>query len=392
MIFAYSIFCVGISCAGTIPQAAQIQDAFSQVADKAFPAVVVINTTKTEAQTAGRHMPHIPPEFEFFFGPQYRWPNQVPPKVIQSRGSGFIIGEDGYIVTNHHVVGGSDRITVQFKDKKEYEAKLIGTDKKSDLAVIKIDADSDLPYLELGNSDEVRVGHWAIAIGAPFNMDYSMTVGVVSQKARSVGLNVYENYIQTDASINPGNSGGPLLNIKGEVIGVNDFIISPNGRLGGNVGLGFAIPSNMVKGIVSQLIDQGKVERPWIGVGLQDLDEEMQKYLGVSSGVLVREVFEDNPADEYGGEAGDVVTHVGGKEVNSSHDLQFAILGYKPGDMILLSIIRDGDEIKLKVKADRQGKDAVAGVKSSDMSKTDNTLLSSFGLEVTEDDGAMSLT
>jgi len=389
MMLAYSIFCVGISCAGTIPQAAQIQDAFSQVADKAFPAVVVINTTKTETQTAGRNMPRIPPGFEFFFGPQYRWPNQVPQKEIHSRGSGFIINEDGYIVTNHHVVGDSDRVTVQFKDKREFEAKLVGTDKKSDLAVIKIDAGEDLPYLELGDSDKVRVGHWAIAIGAPFNMDYSMTVGVVSQKARAVGLNVYENYIQTDASINPGNSGGPLLNIKGEVIGVNDFIISPNGGQGGNVGLGFAIPSNMAKNIIEQLMGRGKVDRPWIGIGMQDLDDKMRRHLGVRSGVLVREVFEGNPAAEYGVEAGDVITHVGGREVNDSHDLQFAILNYKPGEMIPLSIIRDGEEIEIKIKAGVQSRDEVAGANSGDMNKRDNTLLSSFGLELTEDDGAV---
>lgn len=382
---AFTVFLVTSNSAAPSSKAVEIQDAFSNVADKAFPAVVVINTTKK----VGHNMPQLPPGFEFFFGPRYRWPNQVPQKEIHSRGSGFIINEHGYIVTNHHVVGDTDRVTVQFKDKREFDAKLIGTDKKSDLAVIKIDAGEDLPYLEFGNSDKVRVGHWAIAVGAPFNMDYSMTVGVVSQKARSVGLNVYENYIQTDASINPGNSGGPLLNIKGEVIGVNDFIISPNGGQGGNIGLGFAIPSNMAKNIIEQLMSRGKVDRPWIGIGLQDLDDEMRKHLGVSSGVLVREVFKGNPAEKYGVEPGDIITHVGEKKVNNSHDLQFAILNYKPDDMIPLSIIRDGDEIKVKVKAERQQNEEVAGVSSRDLNKENNTLLASFGLELAEDNGAI---
>ncbi len=366
-------------------EAIQIQNAFSEVADKAFPAVVVIDVSKT---IKSQHsIPQLPPEFEYFFGPRrfFQRPQRVPDREVKGSGSGFIINKEGYIVTNHHVVGGSDRITVQFEDKREYEAKLIGSDPKSDLAVIKIDVDEDLPYLELADSNKVRVGHWAIAIGAPFDMDYSMTVGVVSQKSRAVGLNIYENYIQTDASINPGNSGGPLLNIEGKVIGVNDFIISPNGGQGGNIGLGFAIPSNMAKSIISQLIEEGKVSRPWIGIAMQDLDEKIKKHLDVDKGVLVREVFSGNPADEYGMKPGDVIIKVGDEEVNSSHDLQFAILKFKPGEMIPMEIVRDGDVEEIKVKAGRQKDDEVAGENLNDWSKVNNKLLSDYGLELTEE-------
>jgi len=374
-----------------LSKAIGLQDAFSEVADKAFPAVVVINVTKKVENNRQQQMPQMPPGFEFFYGPRHRQPQQGQQQVHGS-GSGFIINKEGYIVTNHHVVGDSDKIMVEFQNKKEYEAELIGSDKKSDLAVIKIDTGKELPYLNFADSDKVRVGYWAIAIGAPFNMDYSMTVGIVSQKARAVGLNVYENYIQTDASINPGNSGGPLLNINGEVIGVNDFIISPNGSRSGNIGLGFAIPSNMAKNIIEQLIDKGNVERPWVGIAMQNLDDQIRKHLNVTSGVLIREVFEDNPAANYGLENGDVITHVGGRAVNDSHDLQFAILNYKPGEMIPFTIIRDGEKMVIKVKADRQKKDEVAGANSVDLSTENNKMLTSYGVELTEDDGAVYIS
>ena len=378
--------------ADALTEAISIQDAFSAVADKAFPAVVVIKVSKKVSQSNNRNSPQMPPGHEFFYGPRHPRRNQDQQQKVHGSGSGFIINKDGYIVTNHHVVGDSDEIMVEFQNKKEFKATLIGSDKKSDLAVIKINSEKDLPYLTLADSDKVRVGHWAIAIGAPFNMDFSMTVGVVSQKARSVGLNVYENYIQTDASINPGNSGGPLLNISGEVIGVNDFIISPNGGQSGNIGLGFAIPSNMAKNIIDQLIDMGKVERPWVGIAMQDLNAKMSKHLNVTSGVLVREAFENNPAANYGLETGDVITHVGDTVVKNSHDLQFAILDFKPGEMIPFTVIRDGEKSVIKVKADRQKKDEVAGVNSVDLSRQNNKMLSSYGVELTEEKSSVYIS
>ena len=384
------IICNNSYAADSLSKAISLQDAFASVADTAFPAIVVIRVTKKIHSQQLIDGQQIPPGFEFFFGPQNH--RQQREQLVQGSGSGFIINKDGYIVTNFHVVGDCEEIIVQLKNKKEYKAKVIGSDKKSDLAVIKIDAEKDLPFLKLADSDKVRVGHWAIAVGAPFNMDYSMTVGVVSQKARSVGLNVYENYIQTDASINPGNSGGPLLNIKGEVIGINDFIISPNGPQSGNIGLGFAIPSNMVKNIIGQIISTGKVERPWIGIAMQELNDKIREHMGVKSGVLIRDVFENNPAAKYGLEPGDVVTHVGEKEVNTPHDLQFAVLNFKPGDMIPFTIIRDGKEKQIKVKADRQKKDEVAGTNSFDDSIENNKILSSYGVELTENRGAIYIS
>jgi serine protease Do len=398
ILLAVMLFTMSIqSYASAIDTATEIQDAFANVADKAFPAVVVINVNKKIALSESQLPPQLPPWLKNFLNKKRRYYNQLRPqesKELMAKGSGVIINPEGYIVTNSHVVDNADKITVQFKDHKEYEAKLIGSDKKTDLAVLKINSDKEFPYLQFGDSDKLRVGHWAIAIGAPFDMEYTMTVGIVSQKSRQVGLNTYENYIQTDASINLGNSGGPLLNINGDVIGINDFIISPNegNGIAGSIGLGFAIPSNMVKNVVEQLIAEGKVERPWLGISMQNLDDNMKVYMNVNSGVLVGDVVEGNPADAAGMKPGDIITKIGDYDVKTPHDIQFKVLSYKPGDKIRFTVIRDGEQISIDITAGKQSNNELKIAEDTDSSKANNEILSDFGMKITEENNKIIIS
>jgi Do/DeqQ family serine protease len=369
--------------------ALRLQDAFSSVAEKASPAVVVI--TNKQAQRMPDYS-QLPPEFRFFFGVPEPSPrghqrrHRVPQPV--GRGSGVLIRSTGYIVTNYHVIQDYDELEVKLHDGKVFDnasddrkVDVVGVDQETDLAVLRIGDGklNDLPYLPLGNSEKVRVGDWAIAVGAPFNLDYSMTVGVVSQIGRhDVRMNTYENYIQTDASINPGNSGGPLLNIRGEVIGINNFIVTGGGMSRGNVGIGFAISSSLVKRVVNDIIDGGEVVRPWLGVSMQALTDELKAQFGVERGVLVSDVVEGDPADEAGLKAGDVILKVGDKEVNEPQDVQFAVLEYDPGDSIPLAVIRDGKQLTISVKAGRRENGSVAAGGEDQLEK--------LGLGLAEDD------
>lgn len=344
--------------------ALRLQDAFSSVAEKASPAVVVITNKQSQRMSSPSN---IPPEFRFFFGipepqPQERGRRQVPRAV--GRGSGVLIRPSGYIVTNYHVIQDHDELEVKLHDGKVFDnasddrkVEVVGVDRETDLAVLRIGGGdlTDLPYLSLGRSETVRVGDWAIAVGAPFNLDYSMTVGVVSQIGRhDVKMNTYENYIQTDASINPGNSGGPLLNIRGEVIGINNFIVTGGGMSRGNVGIGFAISSSLVKRVVNDIIDDGEVTRPWLGVSMQMLTDELKAQFGVERGVVVSDVVAGDPAEQAGVKPGDVIVKVGEKAVDEPYDVQFAVLDFDPGDKIPLRIVRSGKEITVEVEAGRR--------------------------------------
>ena len=254
--------------------------AFASVVKKAGPAVVHVRVEKSVTSSGQELDLFNDPFFERFFGPQFRHPRQSEPREFkqQGSGSGFIISPDGLILTNNHVVGEADTITVRLADEREFKATVIGTDPQSDVALIKIEADN-LPVLPLGDSDKLEVGEWVIAIGSPFELNQTVTVGVVSATGRNrIGINDYENFIQTDAAINPGNSGGPLLNIHGEAIGMNTAIFS---RSGGYMGIGFAIPITMAKAIQQQLEQHGKVTRGWLGVVIQDVDEELAKSFGL---------------------------------------------------------------------------------------------------------------
>lgn len=346
------VFSALLYSADDLKGAMQFQDALVKVAEKAFPSVVVIKIKNRVGNNSGD-----PLIFEDIFGNYYysQKKRQQPETVQTGQGSGFIVREDGHILTANHVVAGGSEIVATLHDGREFPARVVGRDKLSDLALIKIDAPEKLPVLKFADSDKVKVGHIAIAVGTPFTLDYTMTLGIVSQKGRSAGINMYENYIQTDAVINPGNSGGPLLDIKGEVIGINDFILAGgSGITPVNSGLGFAIPANMASDIVEQLIRNKEVTRPWLGVSMQSLTAQMKEQFKVKSGVLVREVFSGHPAAECGIEPGDIITQIGKLNVNTPQEVQMAVLKYKPGDKIPLALFRDGKRMDLKLTAGNQ--------------------------------------
>ena len=265
--------------------------------------------------------------------------------VPEGGGSGFILSPDGYIITNHHVVARADtiKVVVGGKQKKEYEARLIGVDPDIDLALIKIEGE-DLPVLPLGDSDRLRVGDWVAAIGSPFNFPHTFTVGVVSAKGRRLGIGNYDDFIQTDASINTGNSGGPLINIYGEVVGINTLIVSPTG---GFVGIGFAVPINLVKSVLLQLHETGKVTRSWLGVTIEPVSEELAQELGLPRpiGARVVQVVIDGPADKAGITVGDVIIEFNGRTVENSHELPAWVSSLGVGQPAALTWIHEGERI-----------------------------------------------
>lgn len=340
--------------------------AFSSVAEKVRPAVVNIRVEKSAQKQDSFGRGQVPnefynhPFFKQFFGPQMRQRNAPQPRTQMGQGSGFIIEKDGYILTNNHVVEGADTITVHFNDGKKLDAKLVGADPLSDVALIKVESDKDLPTVPMGNSDAMNVGEWVIAIGNPFGLTQTVTVGIVSAKGRSqVGLNEYENFIQTDAAINPGNSGGPLLNIQGEVIGINSALYS---RSGGYMGIGFAIPINMAQAIQKQLQETGKVTRGWLGVVIQDVDENLAQSFGLKNdkGVLLTNVQTGSPAEKSGLKDGDIVLSIDGVKVDDSSALRNKVALVEPGTQMKMVIVRDGKEKDVSVKAGERPSDPQA--------------------------------
>lgn len=332
----------------------QMGKAFAEIAERTSPAVVGIEAEKVISQDYPQMRQESPFDddfFEFFFGPRFHQRRQRPRSKPRqtAKGSGFIISSEGYILTNNHIVGEAEKITVKLKDGKEFEAKIIGTDPESDVAVIKIDA-KDLTYLELADSDALEVGEWVLAIGNPFGLSHTVTAGIVSAKGRSnVGLALYEDFIQTDAAINPGNSGGPLLNLDGKVVGISTAIFS---RSGGNVGIGLVIPINMAKNIYEQLVDEGKVVRGFLGVLPQDLKPGMAEHFGLeeNKGVLIGEVTEDSAADKAGLQQGDVIIEFNGKEVENANSFRRRVAMVKPNTKVEMVVIRDGKQKTVTVK------------------------------------------
>jgi serine protease Do len=357
--------------------------AFSSVVKKATPAVVHVEVEKTVGATDYNFDFFNNPFFERFFGPDFhrQFPPQQPrERKQQGQGSGFIISKEGYILTNNHVVADADTIRVTLSDNKKVDAKLIGSDPQSDVALIKIDNGNNLPIIPLGDSDALEVGEWVIAIGNPFGLNQTVTVGVVSAKGRSrVGINEYENFIQTDAAINPGNSGGPLLNIHGEVVGINSALFS---RTGGYMGIGFAIPINMVKAINDQLQEHGKVTRGWLGVAIQDIDEDLAKSFGLKEarGILVSEVQKDSPADKSELRQGDVIIELNGIELLNVNDLRNRIALIIPNTAAELVVIRDGKEKTIEVVIGEQPTDFGRTAQSA----ADQEFLGKFGLSFQE--------
>ncbi len=329
---------------------AKTSRAIAEIVKKAKPAVVFVQVEKTIEQSVSPFGPDPfgmfnDPFFQRFFGPQFRRPRKFKQR---GQGSGFIISPDGYILTNNHVVGDADNISVKLADGRKFKAKVIGKDPQSDVAVIKINA-KNLPVLPLGDSDKLQVGEWVIAIGNPFGLTQTVTVGVVSAKGRSrLGITEYEDYIQTDAAINPGNSGGPLINIHGEAIGINSAIFS---RSGGYMGIGFAIPINMAKAVKDQLIKNGKVIRGWLGVVIQELDEDLAKSFGLSKkeGVLIAEVADNSPAKKAGLKSGDIILKMNGHKVYDIGELRNKIALTPPGTKVTFDILREGKHKKVTV-------------------------------------------
>ena len=336
----------------------QFSDQFADIAEKANPAVVTILTEKKiEINQSNRSTPQED-LFRFYF-------NQPRQREYKSSalGSGVIIdAKNGYIITNNHVVEDVDEITVRLLDKSEYKASIIGKDPKSDLAVIKIKA-KGLADLQLGDSDNLRVGEWVIAVGSPFsaNLSHTVTAGIVSAKGRGniIQGDIYEDFIQTDAAINPGNSGGALLNSSGDLIGINTAIYSNGYFDRGNKGVGFAIPSNMVKKVMSDLIAYGEVVRSYIGVQIQPINDTAAKALDLKtrSGALVANVIEDGPADKAGIETGDVIVEFDGMMIKSVDHLRNNVSVSKPNNFYNLGVIRDGRKKSFKVKLEKMPND-----------------------------------
>ena len=340
---------VGVAQARSLPE-------FTKLVEDNGPAVVNIATTsKIERGPHGLprefQIPDLPedsPLNDFlnkFFGPEGAPGEAVP---SQSLGSGFIISKDGYIITNYHVVKDADEIVVRLSDKRELKARLIGQDERSDIAVLKISADN-LPTVKPGNTTDLKVGEWVLAIGSPFGFDHSATAGIVSAKGRTLPNENYTPFIQTDVAINPGNSGGPLFNLDGEVVGVNSQIFS---RTGGSVGISFAIPIEVVMNVYQQLRDKGKVSRGWLGVLIQDVTQDLAESFGMKKphGALVSKVVPDGPAAKAGVQAGDVVVAFNGKDIDSSADLPPLVGNAHVGDHLPLTVLRDGEEKSLQVE------------------------------------------
>jgi serine protease Do len=339
-----------------------LQDAFVQVAQSVKPAVVNIATTQRPRPQEGRRSspaPPLPGPFRDFFGEDFfeRFFGERPPRERRSLGSGVLVDKRGYILTNNHVIEQADQIEVRLADKRKFSAMVIGKDSKTDLAVIKIDAPDDLPVATLGDSGKIRIGEWAIAIGNPFGLDQTVTVGVISAVGRSdVGITTYEDFIQTDASINPGNSGGPLVNIQGEVIGINTAIVATG------QGIGFAIPISMAREIKDRLIAQGRVVRGWLGVGIQELTEELASQFGVKpeEGVLVGNVMPGGPAERGGLETGDIIQEFNGTRIANVHQLQREVAQSTVGSQVQVKVLRGKNPLMLTIVLGEQPADLTA--------------------------------
>ena len=325
---------------------------FVVLAKQLKPAVVNIGTAKTikpqrrQQRPFGNQFGHDP--FQDFFDHFY---DEQPHQAYKQRslGSGFIISKEGYILTNNHVINGADEIKVKLADGREFKAEIKGSDEKLDLALIKIIAKEDLPFVPLGDSDSIEVGEWVMAIGNPFGLSETVTVGIGSAKGRVIGSGPYDDFIQTDASINPGNSGGPLFNARGEVIGINTAIVA------GGQGIGFAIPVNMAKAIVPQLRDKGKVTRGWLGVAVQPVTADLAQSFGLADekGALVSEVVSGSPADKAGLKAGDIILEFDGRQIHEMNELPRIVAATLVGRKVPVRIMRDGKQSLVTVEVDR---------------------------------------
>lgn len=325
------------------------------VVKRGKPCVINISTKKMITQRLPQFRSPFrgrDPFFDDFFERFFDTPRQ---REQKSLGSGFIINEDGHALTNRHVIAGADEINIVTSKGKKYEAKLVGEDDKTDIAVLKVKA-GKLPFCPLGDSEKLEVGEWVLAMGNPFGLESTVTAGIVSAKGRVIGAGPYDDFIQTDASINPGNSGGPLFDLSGRVVGINTAIVA-SGQ-----GIGFAIPINLAKDLVPQLITSGKVTRGWLGVGIQDMTDELAKSFGFDEprGGLVANVFPGSPAEKGGIKSGDIIVEYNGKRIKESHELPAEVARTKIGARVPITVIRDGERIELTVKIVKREDDVTA--------------------------------
>jgi len=337
------------------------QPGFGPLVAKVKPAVVQIATVSQaqgeDGQDLQQMMPDLPPPFRDMF--RHRFGEGGPMREQRALGSGFIIDPAGYIVTNNHVVDGARDVSVTLTDGNKYKAKVIGRDPKTDLALVKIDAGHNLPYVAFGDSDKAQEGDWVIAVGNPYGLGGTVTAGIISAHGRNINSGPYDDFLQIDAPINPGNSGGPLFNQTGQVVGIDTAIFSPSG---GSVGIGFAIPSNVARNIVAQLREHGKVSRGWLGVQMQPLTPALAKAVGLSNhdGVLVNLVTDGSPAAHAGVQQGDVITGFAGKPIKTTRDLAMAVAGTPSGKSVEMTVWRDGHSRNLDVAIGTQKKETLA--------------------------------
>lgn len=373
--------------------------AFREVSQRALPAVVSIST-ETRARQVEQARNFSPQEEELFrrffggderFNEMFRQRQQVPRRI--GAGSGFIVNPDGIILTNSHVVEGADRVTVRLADGREIEAESWNFDPRSDLAVVRISISEKLPFLVLGDSDAMQIGDWVLAMGNPLNVGTTVTAGIISATQRAPGINEREDYIQTDAAINPGNSGGPLVNLHGEVIGINTAIST---RSGGYDGIGFAVPSTMIRWVADQLIETGVVRRSYLGVQLQHLSNELRRQLNVpvGRGALIAEVLPNTPASKAGFAPGDIVMDFNGQEITSHDALVDIVERSTPGKAYSAVVMRDGKETKLSVKLEQMPSDYTPALKrgqrrSEEPVKPEDAAVDAIGIEVVEPNAEM---
>jgi len=372
-----NLLAIGLLLAVSIPAiAAEVPD-FVQLAEQNKPAVVNISTSKTVTQ---RRPPQFGPGspfddfFNHFFNGQ---PGQ--PRQQRSLGSGFIISRDGYILTNEHVVDGADEIKVKLSDGRTFTATVKGADVKLDLALIKVEAEGQLPTTSLGDSDDLKVGEWVMAIGNPFGLEQTVTAGIVSAKGRVIGAGPYDDFIQTDASINPGNSGGPLFNAAGQVVGINTAIVA------GGQGIGFAIPINSVKAILDQLRTSGKVTRGWLGVAVQKMTPELAQSFGLEQerGALVTDVSKDSPAEKAGLQRGDVILSFNGQEIKDMRDLPRLVAATPVNENVKMQILREGKTREIRLAIGKMAEDGSGNLKQT----AEGSSWDKFGMVLKEIDG-----
>ena len=346
----FAVFLINTSVNSSLPD-------FTILAEEYSSSVVNVSVVRKQKENKSGEMRQSRPgsPFVFFNDERFRdfFRNQPQRKMPQrTAGSGFIISKDGFIVTNNHVVEEAEIVKITLSNDEVYEAEIIGLDPRMDLALLKIDLDKDLPFVSFGKSENSKVGEWVVAIGNPFGLGGTVTAGIISALGRNIGSGPYDQFIQTDAPINKGNSGGPLFNMKGEVIGVNTMIYS---QTGGSVGIGFSIPSSLVKPVIDQLKEYGETRRGWLGVMIQNVNEELAKDMDLdeAKGALVQQVVKDGPADKGGIKEGDVIIGYNKEDINDMRDLTTKVANTDIGKRIKIRLIRFGKEIELKVKIGR---------------------------------------